>query len=144
MAITVDEVKALAERWCDMLRREDHSVESRVDMFVHPDARIYILESGVSLTMAEHAAYHSQFASQDLALGDFTISQLSDQPERARALGSLYWEAHFADPDKPPLRCVVGEDWIVERIPSGELRFVLWLNTIHHFLAGSPVKAVEL
>ena len=96
------------------------------------------------MTLEEHAAYHAQFSRQVLRLGDFVVAQLSDRPERARAIGSLYWEAHFPDKNKAPLRCIVGEDWIFERIPSGELRFVLWLNTMHHFLSESSVGKLEL
>ena len=106
--------------------------------------RIYVQESGVSMTLEEHAVYHSEFASQILTLGDFTLAQLSETPERARAIGSLYWEAHYPDEANPPLRCIVGEDRFVERIATGELRYVLWLNTMHHFLADSSVRTLKL
>jgi hypothetical protein len=144
MAITVEEVKEIAERWCDTLRDGETPASERAKFFLHPMPRIYIIQSGISITMEEHAALHSQFSHQILTLGDFTISQLCDEPERARAIGSLYWEAHFPDDSKPPLRCIVGEDWLFERIPSGELRYVLWLNTMHHFLEDSSVGHLEL
>lgn len=144
MAISVDEVKAIAERWCDTLRDRDAPASERAKFFLHPTPRIFVLQSGISLTLEEHANFHSQFSHQILTLGDFTIAQLSDDPERARAIGSLYWEAHFPGESKPPLRCVVGEDWILERIPSGGLRYVLWLNTMHHFLADSSVQHLEV
>lgn len=144
MAITVDEVKAIAERWCDTLRERDAPASERAAFFLYPDPRIFVVQSGISITMEEHAAFHAQFSHQILTLGDFTVSQLNDEPERARAIGSLYWEAHFPDEAKPPLRCIVGEDWLFERIPSGELRYVLWLNTMHHFLADSSVGHLEI
>lgn len=144
MPITVDEVKALGERWCDTLRHGG-SVEEREAFFLHHPARIYVQESGASISLAEHHAYHSQFVSQRLELGDFVVAQLSDAPERARASGSFYWEAHFPDSEtKPPLRCIVGEDWIVERQDDGSLKFVLWLNTLHHFLPDSAVTRLKL
>ena len=145
MPITVEEVVAFAERWCDTLRDGDAPVSQRAALFLHPDPRIYVQESGVSMTLEEHAAYHAQFSRQVLEVGDFTVAQLCKAPERARALGSLYWEAHFPETKgKPPLRCVVGEDWILERIPSGDLRMVLWLNTMHHFLSQSSVRSLTL
>ena len=144
MAITVDEVKAIAERWCDTLRDRDAPASERAKFFLHTAPRIYVVQAGIGISLEEHAAYHSQFSHQVLTLGDFTVTQLCDQPERARAIGSLYWEAHFPDDSKPPLRCVVGEDWLFERIPNGELRYVLWLNTMHHFLDDSSVGRLDI
>lgn len=143
MAITAEEIRALGERWSDMLDRGG-TVEDRLAFFLHPEPRIYVVESGASVSMAEHRAFHAQFARQRLVMGDFVVAQLSATPERARATGSLYWEAHFADPARPPLRCVVGEDWVVERVPSGALKFVLWMNTLHQFLPDSSVGALDL
>ncbi|MBJ3776616.1 hypothetical protein [Acuticoccus mangrovi] len=142
MPITLDDVLALGEAWCDTLRNGG-TVAERERFFVHHPARIYVQETGASMTLEEHHAYHTQFARQVLRLGDFVVAPLSDAPERARAIGSLYWEAHVADDRTPPLRCIVGEDWIVERTPEG-LKFVLWLNTMHHFLPDSGVERLDL
>ena len=143
MAITVEEVKALGAQWCATLG-SGHKVAERAALFLHQPPRIYVQETGASMTLEEHHAYHEQFERQVLELGDFVVTQLSDAPERARAVGSLYWEAHFPGDAEPPLRCIVGEDWIVERVPSGELKFVLWLNTLHHFLPDSSVEKLVL
>lgn len=144
MPITRDEVLALGERWCDTLRHGG-TVAEREAFFLHHPARITVQESGASMTLDEHHAYHQQFVAQHLVLGDFVIAQLSDAPERARAIGSFYWEAHFPEEtEKPPLRCIVGEDWIIERIDDGSLKFVLWLNTLHHFLPDSAVDRLTL
>ena len=35
------------------------------------------------------------------------------------------------------IKAVVGEDWILERATSGELKFVLYINTFHHTLPDS-------
>ena len=32
------------------------------------------------------------------------------------------------------IKAVVGEDWLLERATSGELKFVLYINTFHHML----------
>ena len=42
--------------------------------------------------------------------------------------------------ERPPpnvIKAVVGEDWIIERAASGALKFVLYVNTFHHFLPDS-------
>ncbi len=143
MPITEDEIRALGEAWCETLR-QGATLAEREAFFVHHPARIYVQYTGDSMTLEEHHAYHAQFARQILRLGDFVVAPLSDAPERARALGSLYWEAHFPDDAQPPLRCIVGEDWIVQRVADGSLKFVLWLNTMHHFLPGSGVERLDL
>ena len=35
------------------------------------------------------------------------------------------------------IKAVVGEDWLLERATSGELKFVLYINTFHHMLPKS-------
>ena len=58
--------------------------------------------------------------------------------DRVRARGTVYWQAEF--PGRPPpsvIEAVVGEDWIIERAASGELKFVRYVNTFHHFLPDS-------
>ena len=145
MAITLDEVLALGERWCDTLRREDGGgIAERKAMFFHPEPRIYVQHQGLSMTLEEHGAYHTQFRRQVLRLGDFVVTPLGEAPDRARAIGTFYWEGHFKDEKQPPLRCVVGEDWLVQRDADGVVKYVLWLNTIHHFLADSSVQKIEL
>ena len=34
-------------------------------------------------------------------------------------------------------QCIVGEDWIVRRIPSGELKIALYINSYHRSLPDS-------
>lgn len=143
MAITADEIRTFGEAWCDTLRNGG-TVAEREGFFLNRPARIYVQNTGASMTLEEHHAYHSQFARQILRLGEFVVAPLSETPERARALGSFYWEAHFPGHENPPLRCIVGEDWIVERVADGTLKFVLWLNTMHHFLPDSGVERLDL
>ena len=58
--------------------------------------------------------------------------------ERVRDTGTVYWQAEFAGRPAPSvIKAVVGEDWILERTPSGDLKFVLYMNTFHHTLADS-------
>ena len=53
---------------------------------------------------------------------------------RAPSIG----EAEFAGRPAPNvIKAVVGEDWILERSPSGDLKFVLYMNTFHHTLPDS-------
>ena len=68
-------------------------------------------------------------------VGTWDITPLSDNPERARAQGIVYWQGRHVDQAGGALlKCYVGEDWVVERVPSGELKFVIYINSFHRFL----------
>ena len=41
-----------------------------------------------------------------------------------------------------PLKIVVGEDWIVQRVESGEVKFALYINTHHQVLPDSAPFAL--
>jgi hypothetical protein len=63
------------------------------------------------------------------------LTPLNASPERVRATGTVYWQAEIAGRPAPNvIKAVVGEDWILERTPSGDLTFVLYTNTFHHTL----------
>src|SRR6476620_6012077 len=63
------------------------------------------------------------------------LTPLNASPERVQARGTVYWQAEFPGALTPKvIKAVVGEDWIIERAASGDLKFVLYVNTFHHFL----------
>lgn len=70
------------------------------------------------------------------------ITPLSQSPERVRAVGAVYWEGRLKDsPEGALIKCMVGEDWIVQRLSSGELKIALYTNSYHHFLPDSaPIE----
>jgi hypothetical protein len=50
----------------------------------------------------------------------------------------VYWQGRLVDSTKDAwIKCVVGEDWIVQRTPSGELKIALYINSYHHLLPDS-------
>ena len=60
------------------------------------------------------------------------------EPERARAVGAFYWQARLKGrPGSGLIEAYCFQDWIVQRMPSGELKFVVYINTDHSFLPGS-------
>ncbi|MGY8997838.1 MAG: hypothetical protein ACKVH7_15465, partial [Alphaproteobacteria bacterium] len=61
---------------------------------------------------------------------------------KARAIGAVYWEGRPVTSGQGDLiKCVVGEDWIVQRNGDGELKIALYINTYHHFLPDSaPIE----
>ena len=135
MAITREEVAALAEAFWETARCGGAAPDQAA--FFLFEARVYVLETGATFSMEEHERFHAQFDEEEHVLGDLVVVPLSDEPERARATGTVYWRARYRDRSRGEIRAVVGEDFVVERAPSGEVRFVLYLNTFHHFLPGA-------
>ena len=70
-------------------------------------------------------------------LEPWDVVQLCDEPERARAKGGVLWQGRPPGGEDGPLKIVVGEDWIVQRVESGELKFALYINTHHQVLPDS-------
>jgi hypothetical protein len=107
----------------------------RAHFFLDPHARIYVAWNGATINLKEHETLHAQWIN---SFGHFDLTELNASPDRVRARGTVYWQAEF--PERPPpsvIKAVVGEDWIIERAASGELKFVLYVNTFHHFLPDS-------
>ena len=141
--ITLDEVLNHGMTWFECVMRGGSPAEQAA-FFLHPHARIFIVSSGVTIDLDEHHKLHTQWVNERHELGGFTLTRLSETPERVRAIGTVYWEAQ--DPKRPPpnvIKAVVGEDWIVERIPSGELKFVLYMNLFHHLVSDSAPLQLE-
>jgi hypothetical protein len=140
--ITLDEVRDLGARWFETVMRGGSAAEQAA-FFLDPHSRIHVVWTGATFGFDEHHELHKQWIYEVHSLGDFTLTQLSASPERARATGTCYWQAEVAG--RPPpnvIKSVVGEDWIVERTPSGALKFVLYMNTAHHLLPDSAPLAL--
>jgi hypothetical protein len=67
----------------------------------------------------------------------WTLTVLSENPEKVRVTGAILWRATPRDASLPPLATIAGEDWVVERCSDGKLRFSLYINTYHHQLPGT-------
>ncbi len=142
MAITNEEVVALAEAFHDASMVKKASAAEQAAFFLYPDSRIFV-SHGEDLTFQANYEVHQKLTDErHWTVGSWDITPLSDKPERARAVGIVYWEGRHVDsPDGALLKCYVGEDWIVQRAPSGELKFVLYINAYHHFLPGAaPIE----
>jgi len=136
MAILLDEIEALVHRFFEAVK--SGSAADQAACFLDPHARIHIVNTGDTIGFEDHAKLHRQWTNERHLFGHFTLTPLTTAPERARATGTVYWQAEYRDGRRPNvIRSVVGEDWIVERIPSGALRFVLYMNTFHHLLPDS-------
>jgi hypothetical protein len=143
MPITVEEVVAFADKWF-LTVWGGGSAAAQAAFFLDPNARIYVVQGGETISFPEHEKLHRQWTNERHLFGAFNITTLNANPERVRATGTVYWEAQYRD--RPPpnvIKAVVGEDWIIERIPSGALRFVLYINLFHHLLPDSAPLELE-
>ncbi len=134
--ITQDEIFAFGDSWFETVTQFGTAKQQAV-FFAHETPRIYVMNSGISIDMVEHEKLHQQWINEEHGFGEFTITPLSKEPERVRVTGTVYWQASQKQDPTQIIKAVVGEDWIIERKPDGDLVFVLYMNTFHHLLPNS-------
>jgi len=138
MAITKEEVLDLMKRFHDTVMIEKGSATDQAAFFLHPAAMIFI-PHGEDITLQTNYEIHQRLVGEIHApLEPFDVIQLSSQPERARAVGAVYWQGRLVNaPQEAVIKCIVGEDRVVQRVSSGELKIALYINTYHRFLPDS-------
>jgi hypothetical protein len=143
MAITENEVLELATRFHEVVMIAKGDAVAQAAFFLHPEPRIFV-PHGEDLSMQANYEIHQRLTDEvHVALTPWNVTQTCDSPERARAVGAVYWQGRVvASPEGTLIKVVVGEDWIVERTPSGALKFALYINTYHYFLPGSASFAI--
>jgi hypothetical protein len=143
MAITKDEIVALVTAFHDCSCGGGTAAE-QARFFLHPEPRIFV-PHGEDVSMQTNYEIHRKLTDERHVAGEqWEITPLSESPERARAVGAVYWEGRVKDaPDGALIKCMVGEDWIVQRLPSGELKIALYINPYHHFLPDSAPIALK-
>ena len=138
MTIRKDEVIALMNDFHNVVMYEKGNAEAQAKFFLHPEPRIFI-PHGEDISLQANYEIHQDLTDEKhVILDPWDVTPLCDAPERARAVCAVYWEGRpVKAADSALIKCVVGEDWIVQRIPSGALRIALYINTYHRFLPDS-------
>lgn len=138
MPITLEEVLAFGDRWLTTVLGRG-SPAQQAAFFLNPDSRFYVIESGETMTFQDNQDLHCQLINEVHTLSDFTLTPLNASPDRVRTTGRFYWQAEYGDKRPAPnmIKAIVGVDWILERVPSGELKFVLYLSSFHQLLPDS-------
>ena len=135
--ITLVDVQDFGTSWFNAVATGASAAE-QAQFFFHPHARIYVIWNGATISLEDHEKLHAQWINERHRFGHFDLTPLNASPERVRARGTVYWQAEFPERRQPNvIKAVVGEDWIIERAASGELKFVLYINTFHHMLPES-------
>jgi hypothetical protein len=141
MAITKDEVVGLATAFHNVVKVGGTAAE-QARFFLHPEPRIFVLH-GEDVSLQTNYEIHQRLTDERHILSEqWDVAPLCESPERVRAVGAVYWEGRLkGSPEGALIKCVVGEDWIVQRLPSGELKIALYMNPYHHFLPDSaPIE----
>jgi hypothetical protein len=137
MDITLKHVLDHGARWFDAVA-SGGSAAAQAAFFLHPNPLIYVLATGVAISLDDHHRVHAQWVDEVYHFGPFNLTVLSTLPSRVRARGTVYWQAEYAGRPAPNvIKAVVGEDWILERTAHGALKFVLYMNGFHHLLPDS-------
>jgi hypothetical protein len=138
VAITKEDIITLMNQFHDVVMFNKGTAADQAAFLLYPEPRIFILH-GEDITLQTNYEIHQKLTDEKhVPLEQWEIIPLSSQPERARAIGAVYWEGRLVDSAKQAvMKCVVGEDWIVQRVPSGELKIALYINSYHYFLPDS-------
>ncbi len=138
MAVSKDEVITLMNRFHNVVMMEKGSAEAQEEFFLHPNPRIFI-PHGEDISLQQNYEIHQRLTDEKhIVVDHWEITPLCDNPERARAVGAVFWEGRVVgSKESEVIKCLVGEDWIVQRDEAGTLKIALYINSYHHFLPGS-------
>ena len=111
MAITNQDIVALASAFHDASMVKKSTAAEMAEFFLYPELRIFVLHGG-NLT-----------------------------PERARARVLVFGRAATSGRRRACSNAASARNSAVERVPSGELKFVIYVNSFHRFLPdAAPIE----
>ena len=110
MAIEKDDVISLMNAFHDVVMIRKGTAAEQAAFFLRPDeARVYV-PHGEDLSMQTNYEIHQQLTDEvHVPLDPWDITQLSAAPERARAVGAVYWEGRLVNAPDAVIKVVVGE-----------------------------------
>lgn len=144
MAITKDDILALMTDFHDLVMLRKGTAAEQAAFFLRSDEARIVVPHGEDISVQANYEIHQKLTDErHVPLEPWDVTPLSSAPERARAVGAVYWEGRLADSPDRVIKCVVGEDWIVQRTADGTLKIALYVNPYHHFLPDSAPIALE-
>jgi hypothetical protein len=120
MAIINEDIVALASAFHDASMVKKSTAAEMAEFFLYPESRIFVLHGGGLTLQANHEIHQKLVDEIHWTVGTRDITPLGGNPERARAQaqGIVYWQGRHVDSANGALlKCYVGEDWVVERVP---------------------------
>ncbi len=138
MAITKDDVLSLMNAFHDVSMVKKGTAAAQAAFFLNPEHARVVVPHSEDLSMEDNYEIHQTLTDEvHVPLEPMDVTPLSASPERARAVGAVYWEGRFVGRPDGVIKVIVGEDWIVQRDAGGELKIVLYINAYHYFLPDS-------
>jgi hypothetical protein len=138
VSITKDDVISFMNDFHDTVMLRKGTAAEQAAFFLYPDEARVFVPHGEDISLQSNYEIHQKLTDEvHIALDPWDITPLSDEPERVRASGAVYWEGRLVNSTDALIKCVVGEDWIVQREPAGDLKIALYINPYHHFLPDS-------
>lgn len=137
-AITEAEVRKLAEEWFEAVRREDPADVQ--DRFFAPDVKIDVW-TGAAFDRPSHILLHRNFENEVHRMGSLKLERLDEAGTRVKVTCAVEWEADLKAKRQEPRRvkCLVQEDWEIERGPDGSPRFSRYFSSAMDYLPGSAL-----
>lgn len=132
--ITVEEVKATAERFWGIVRGGGPGSEA-APLFA---AGGLVAPDGAWLDLEAHQALHRPLRDEAHRWESIELKPLCDDPPRVFVVASVGWEATVRESGER-IEAVVGQRWVVERQADGSLRFNDWWSDSIEYRPGSPV-----
>lgn len=139
MTITQKDVIDLSNQFHGLVMDKKGSAEEQAEFFLYPEPMIILLQGG-DVSLQKNYEIHQKLTDEvHIPQPDWIISSLCKNPERVRAVGCIYWEGRLKESKdgSAKIKCLAGEDWIIQRTNSGKLKFALYINTYHYFLPDS-------
>lgn len=142
MTIELSDVLELGERFHEVVGTQKGTGDDQAAFFLHPEPRIFMLHQA-DISLHGNWEIHQRIGEEHFEWMDpWTITPLCAEPERARATGAVLWQGTSLD-DTGLMQMIVGEDWIVQRVEDGSLRFALYVNTFHYPVPGAATVSIE-
>ena len=117
---------------------EKGDAAAQAAFFVHPNPVIYVEHASDLTLQANYETHRGMTDEQFFHLEPWNVTQLcggADVPARLAACSGR--GNRLATSGTASIKVVVGEDWIVQRGPGGEVKFALYINTHHQLLPDS-------
>ena len=125
--ITADDVMELGNAFWE-LTRTHAPLEDVNRFFINPTV---LIPNGELMSLEAHHKMHLQYCDETHDWQEMVVTRICDDPERVLAVGSVAWEASFANGRPGRIKSVVSETWVIQRCSDGALRWTFyWSNAI--------------
>ncbi len=127
--ITEQEIKDLGHAFWKIVRSGVHGSNAE-HLFVNSGV---LAPNGAWLDLEAHQELHRSLSDEIHEwVGELTLKQISENPERVQANGTVHWESTVIESGERII-AEVGEQWMIERSVDGKLQWTnYWSNSFKY------------